>query len=125
MSCYNVGWVAPGEWLAYDVHIARSSRYTFTVRAAASRRGTRLHLEVNGVDVTGPLQVPQTGGYQVWTDVVSRPVALAAGTYELRVVAETDSLNWNYLVVSHSAPATTLPPAPTPLPPALATPSPR
>ena len=98
--CYNVGWITAGEWLAYDVHVAHRGRYTFMIRAASPRRDARLHLEVNGVDVTGPLQVPQTGGYQLWTDVVSRAVALAAGTYELRVVAETDSLNWNYVVVT-------------------------
>ncbi len=107
--CYDVGWLAPGEWLAYDVSFGRSGRYTFIIRVAA-QRGGRFHIELDGVDVTGPLQVPRTGGYTVWKDVVRRNGNVAAGSYELRLVADSAGFNWNYVIVtrgSTSAPTPT------------------
>lgn len=106
--CYNVGWLAPGEWLAYDVSFARSGRYTFVIRVAA-QRGGRFHIELDGVDVTGPLQVPRTGGYTVWKDVVRRNVSVAAGSYELRLVADSGGFNWNYVIVTRGSTGTPTP----------------
>ena len=101
--CYDVGWTAAGEWLAYDVRVPSSGTYTFTVRVAAQSRGGRFHIELNGLDVTGPILVPRTGSYAVWTDVVSQNVSIAAGSYELRLVADSTSFNWNYVVVADSS----------------------
>ncbi len=61
---YNVGWVAAGEWLAYDVNVQSSGKYVFIVRVASPYSGKSFRIEVDGVDVTGPLTVPNTGGYQ-------------------------------------------------------------
>ncbi len=102
LACYDVGWIAAGEWLAYDVQVAQTDEYTFTVRVASPSRGAHFHIEVNAVDVTGPLMVPRTGNYEVWTNVVSRPVGLAAGSYELRLVADSAGFNWQSVVVSYS-----------------------
>ncbi len=104
-GCYNVGWVAAGEWLAYDVTFARSGTYTFTIRTAAPGANARFHIELDGVNVTGAIAVPRTGAYTVWTDVVHERVFILAGRYELRLVAETEGFNWNYGVVTgHASP---------------------
>lgn len=97
---YNEGWIASGEWLAYDVSVGTSGSYTFTMRAATPYSGKSLHLEVDGVNVSGTITIPQTGTFQTWTNVVSKPVALAAGPHTLRIVADTASFNLNYVTVS-------------------------
>jgi Carbohydrate binding module (family 6) len=52
---YNVGWSDPGEWLAFDVEIAQAGAYDLTARMAFGAAGTKtLHVEVDGVDVSGP-----------------------------------------------------------------------
>jgi hypothetical protein len=96
---FNVGWVAGGEWLAYDVNVTTAGSYRFSVRAATPYTGSRVRIEVDGVNVTGPITLPNTGGWQTWTNVVSAPVTLSAGPHTLRLVAETSNMNLNYVQV--------------------------
>ena len=58
---YSVGWAFAGEWLAYTVNVATAGTYDLEVRVASAGAGGTFHIEVNGVDRTGPLTVPNTG----------------------------------------------------------------
>src|SRR5205085_7106904 len=91
---YNVGWVDPGEWLAYTVDVAQSGTYTASFTVASPTQGGGFHLEMNGANVSGPLAVPNTGGWQSW-QTVSAPVSLQAGQQTARLVF--DSLGNNAL----------------------------
>jgi len=91
---YNVGWVDPGEWLAYTVNVAQSGTYTASFTVASPTQGGAFHLEMNGANVTGTLTVPNTGGWQSW-QTVSAPVSLQAGQQTARLVF--DSLGNNAL----------------------------
>jgi len=82
---YNVGWISPGEWLAYPVSISSPGGYRVDARVAANGPGGTFHLEVDGAPVTGPLVIPNTGGWQNWT-TVSAAAMLPAGTHAARVV---------------------------------------
>jgi hypothetical protein len=86
---YDVGWVAPGEWLNYTVTVAAGGSYTITFSIAASGPGGIFHLEMNGANVTGPLMVPDTGGWQNW-QTVTATATLSAGTQVARLVADTN-----------------------------------
>jgi len=97
--CFNIAYVRTGEWLAYTVESTGASA-AFTIRVASASNGTGFHLELDGVDVSGPIIVPNTGGTQVWTDVSTGPIAVSAGLHTLRVVANTNSFNLNYLKVA-------------------------
>ncbi|CAN5170519.1 hypothetical protein BH23CHL1_BH23CHL1_04660 [soil metagenome] len=99
---HNVGWPDAGEWLAYDVSVATAGDYSFTVRVASLYDGRSFHLELNGENVTGSIAVPNTSGWQNWTDVTSDPVTIPAGNHTLRLVAETDGYNVNYIDVTES-----------------------
>jgi PKD repeat protein len=87
-SGYDVGWVVPAEWLNYSVNVASAGNYTVTFRVAALGQGGTFHLEMNGVDVTGTLTIPNTGGWQTYT-TVSAPVALTAGPQLAQLVMDT------------------------------------
>jgi len=43
-------------------------------------------VEVDGTDVTGPLAIPNTGGWQTWTTIRKAGITLQSGTHRLRVV---------------------------------------
>ena len=97
---YNVGWIDAGEWLEYTVNVATSGTYLLEARVASPGPGGTFHIEVDGVDKTGSLSVPDTGGWQAWT-TVSRTIPLDAGTRVLRVAFDTTgvtgafgNLNW-------------------------------
>ena len=85
---YDVGWVAPGEWLNYSVNVAAAGQYDIGVMVAASGQGGTFHLDMNGTNVTGPLTVPNTGGWQTW-QTVTATATLAAGRQIMRLVADT------------------------------------
>jgi len=57
---------------------------------------------VNGVDKTGRLTVPNTGGWQTWTTVQKAGVSLSAGPQTWRLVMDANGssggvANFNYI----------------------------
>jgi phosphatidylserine/phosphatidylglycerophosphate/cardiolipin synthase-like enzyme len=120
---YDVGWVAPGEWLKYTVNVTTAGTYTIEARVASSGAGGTFHIESNGVDKTGPITIPDTGGWQIWTTVTKANVSLAAGAQVWRVVFDTTGPggaigNLNYLKLTTGGgggPATSTPYGGTPV----------
>jgi len=60
---------------------------------------------VNGVNKTGPLTVPNTGGWQTWTTVQKTSISLAAGPQTWRLVMDSNGsngavANFNYISVT-------------------------
>jgi SOS-response transcriptional repressor LexA len=84
-----VGWVAAGEWLAYTANVSPAGTYSVDVRVASNGAGGTFHIEVNGVNKTGALAVPNTGGWDTWTTVTKAGVSLAAGPQVFRIVMDT------------------------------------
>jgi hypothetical protein len=89
---YDVGWIAAGEWLQYSVNVAAAGSYTVQFRVASLGQGGTFHLEMNGVNVSGTLTIPDTGGWQNW-QTVSATVQLSAGTQFARIVIDTSGVN--------------------------------
>jgi hypothetical protein len=86
---YNVGWVSAGEWLNYTVNVGASGLYTLEVRVASPGAGGSFHLEANGVNITGSIAVPDTGGWQAWSTVERAGMALTSGIQTWRLVMDT------------------------------------
>ncbi|HUR32635.1 MAG TPA: carbohydrate-binding protein [Vicinamibacterales bacterium] len=89
---YDVGWVAAGEWLQYSVNVASAGAYTAQFRVASLGQGGAFHLEMNGVNVSGTVSVPNTGGWQTWQSV-SATVQLNAGPQVARLVIDSAGTN--------------------------------
>lgn len=103
---YNVGWMTAGEWLAYSVEVAAGGQFTLLTRVAANGPGGTFHIEANGVNLTGPIVISDTGGWQNWESVVVPAVGLSAGRHVLRIVMDANGPtgvfgNINYLQFSH------------------------
>jgi phosphatidylserine/phosphatidylglycerophosphate/cardiolipin synthase-like enzyme len=102
---YDIGWTAPTEWLNYTVNVATAGTYTIEARVAASGAGGTFHLEVNGTSITGPMTIPNTGGWQTWTTISKSNVSLSAGAQIWRLVIDSAGSvvgNINYIKVSSS-----------------------
>ncbi len=95
---FNVGHVAPGEWLEYTMDFANAGVYDITLRVASNLTTDRsFHLEIDGVDVTGIVTFNTGGaGWQTYQDVVVENVAFDAGAQTLRVEMDSGSFNFNY-----------------------------
>jgi hypothetical protein len=102
---YNLGWVFAGEWLNYSVTVQTAGTYDIDVRLASPATGGTFHIEVNGVDKTGPISVPNTGDWQGWRTVRKASVSLPAGPQVWRLVMDANGAtgavaNFNYVSVS-------------------------
>ena len=93
---YNIGYILQGEWLEYTVNIASRGIYTIDLRMAAEGDGKRLHIELNGMDVSGVVVVPNTGGWQIWTTVTVSDIYLPEGEHRIRIVFDASYMNLNY-----------------------------
>jgi endonuclease/exonuclease/phosphatase family metal-dependent hydrolase len=95
---FDVGWTAAGEWLNYTVNVAAAGTYNLDLRVASSGGGS-LYIHFNGVNETGTITVPATGGWQKWT-TIRKAVSLSAGTQSMKVSFNSGGLNLNSLTVS-------------------------
>lgn len=109
---YNVGYTRASEWLEYTLNVAQAGTYTLEVRVASDGVGGTIHFEVDGIDATGPMSIPNTGGWQNWT-TLSRTVQLNAGTHVLRLMQDANgasgsigNINWIRFSAPTAAPQT-------------------
>lgn len=108
---YSIGSVTAGEWLAYRVN-ASAGVYDISFRVGYLGAGGNFHLEIDGVDVTGAMSVPDTGGWQNWATISKTGVAIASGLHTLRLVMDTNGPasggtgNFNWIQLSAQPTAT-------------------
>ena len=85
---YNIAWTAAGEWLKYSVQAASARTYAIDVRVASKGAGGTFHIEIDGVNVTGTMTAPNTGGWQIYTTLTKTGVSVAAGPHVVKLVMD-------------------------------------
>ncbi len=94
---YCLSDIVSGEWTVYPVHIDTMGTYVLELGVASDMDGKGFHIEMNGIDITGAINVPNTGGMQAW-DTLSIPLdVLEAGSRDLRLVMDTDGFSIDFL----------------------------
>lgn len=89
---HNVGYIRAGEWLEYTVNVAVAGGYTFDVRVASGNPGGTFHIEFDGVNKSGAISLPYTGGWGNWQTVSTGLVNLAAGVQVMRIAIDGSNL---------------------------------
>lgn len=102
---YDVGYISTCEWLKYTVNVVNSGMYTMTARVASMNGGGSFHVEMNGQNVSGTVTVPQTNGWQNWTDItVPQQISFAdPGARTLKIVFDQGGFNINYFTFQESS----------------------
>lgn len=98
-GAFNVGFIRQGEWIEYTVEVDAPGYYRLDSRLAAQNNGGTLHIEFDGVDRSGPIAAPITGGWQTWTTVTSTVGVPAQGPSVMRFVNDSPAsgefnVNW-------------------------------
>ncbi len=101
---YNVGWIDTGEYLRYSVNVSTKGRYKITARVASPNSGTFFKLKLDGRDLGGRINVPNTGNWQTWQNV-SIEASLDSGAHELEAYFETGNFNLNYVDFEYLGPS--------------------
>lgn len=96
----NVGWIDAGDWMSYNVTIPVTGTFLVDYRVASPNSNMSLRLEKDaGTTQLGSVVIPNTGGWQNWTNV-SHIVTLPAGTYDIGIATATGGFNLNYLTIT-------------------------
>ena len=82
--------------------MAQTRTYTLDVRVANVGSGAQFRIEADGVDVTGPVSLPDTGAWDTWQTLTVPNISLTQGLHVLRLVMLTRNVqnngvgNYNY-----------------------------
>src|SRR5204862_351451 len=85
------------------VNVASAGPYSVTLRVANGGPGGTFHINIDGANVTGPIQLPQTGGWQSWTTLNIPNVALTAGKHVLTLLIDSGAQgmgNFNWISIT-------------------------
>jgi dienelactone hydrolase len=99
----NISYIDKGDWMTYNVNVAKAGAYTFTFRVASTSTGGQFKLlNASGTALT-TVTVPNTGGWQAWRNVTAT-VTLPAGSQVLKISSTaTPHWNLNYFTFSLSS----------------------
>ncbi len=94
----NVGWMDPGDWLVYNIDFLRPGPGRLAFRHAGEWQTGRLRVEIGG-EPFAEIDLPPTGGWQVWrTSEVAIDFPEGVQTLRLVVVEPGMNLNWFELI---------------------------
>jgi len=83
---HGIGWTREGEWLHYTVEVKETGAYSLEIPVASNKKGGVFHLEIKGKNVTGPIRIPDTGGWQILKLLKIEKVKLTKGRHVIRAV---------------------------------------
>ena len=94
---FNVGWT-DNEWLKFTVNIEEEGTYDIVLRYTADNsNGKIIFTLLNQYNLTGFIDIPSTGGWQNWENLVIENVTLPAGKQELQLRYIFGGFNLNYM----------------------------
>jgi len=92
---YDVGWTANNEWIKYTISVKDSGTYQISARVSSNSTTGSMHFEIDGNDVTGTINVPNTCGWQTWSSVLSKNFILTSGIHQVKFFINTSGFNVN------------------------------
>jgi endoglucanase len=93
---FDVGWTSAGEWMKYTVNIDSTAGYTLVIRYAGMNSHTGIHFTLDSLDITGEIDIPSTGAWNVWDSLKVNDVILSKGTHALRIIFDAGGCNLSW-----------------------------
>lgn len=93
----NVSYIGAGTWFEYDITVPSAGLYRFQLRAAVASGSTVRIMQ--DTTTLSQLSLPVSGGWQNWISVGSEPIPLQAGNQTIRIQANKDGWNFNWLKI--------------------------
>ncbi len=80
---YNIDNIEKDEWLAYTIAADSSGVYNLNITTAAASGMGAFRIEIDGVNVSGSVAVPHTGGVQRFSAINLKNIELTAGLHKM------------------------------------------
>jgi|GEM_PF-346112 len=100
---YSLGDFQVGEWVEYSLNITEAGKYDVELRTATQSTGAKISIIIGSKNIASNLAVPSTGGWQVWKSIILPGIQLAAGNTIMRITANGEYANLNYIEFTPSA----------------------
>lgn len=97
---FKVSWTIAGEWLEYTVDVETAKSYTWEAKVASGGDGSAFHLMLGETDITGTIDVPNTGDWETYTTVTGTTTELPAGEQILKLVVDGSYFNIDWIKIS-------------------------
>lgn len=94
---YNICYILKDEWLEYSVNVNTSCTYDIDLRVATIGDDKSLHIEIDGIDVSGKVNIPNTEDWQNWTTITVSNIDLTEGPHALRIIFDANYMNLNFM----------------------------
>ncbi|MCJ7842891.1 carbohydrate-binding protein [Lederbergia sp. NSJ-179] len=94
---FNIGWNQTGEWYKYNVDIATSGKYVLDMNIATNMQDGQVRLWLDDeIDLTGVIDIPQTGEWDNWSSVIKENISLPAGKHTIKVETVKGEFDFHY-----------------------------
>ncbi len=94
---YDVGWIEHGEWLNYTINVTQGGLFNLIFNVASESGSGRINARIDGVDVTGFLDVPATGGWQNWQSITKNDIHISSGEHSLKLTFLDGGFNLSFM----------------------------
>jgi carbohydrate binding protein with CBM6 domain/beta-propeller repeat-containing protein len=99
---YVVNNFETGEWMKYTINVQTATNHDIELRVTSAFADSAFHVEIDGVDVTGRISVPNTGSWSSFQWVGKKGIPLTAGKHVLKIVSDQQYFDLNSVRVLQS-----------------------
>jgi len=92
---YYVGKTEAGEWLQYTLYSKSDKAYILELQYAALHK-SKLRIEDTSGKLLSTIELPATGGNEIWKTTATKEISLKKGENPIRVFFENDGVNLKY-----------------------------
>jgi parallel beta-helix repeat protein len=102
---YSIGWFINEEALNYFVDVKQEGMYQITLFGGSGNTGRQMHIEFNGVNVTGAVTIPGTPGeWDTYTGIPIGPVYLKSGEQLMSILCDLGFLDVDWIEFRYLGP---------------------
>ena len=96
---FNVGWTQPGEFMNYTINVVKDGDYSFTIRSASEVNTSSITIFLGQEKIIEALDLPNTGGDQIWKDTLLGETFLSKGQQMISVRINRTGANLKLLKI--------------------------
>jgi beta-glucanase (GH16 family) len=100
---YFVFWIESGEWLNYTVNVIDDGYFDITAIVASDNNNGTFHFMMDGSDISGEINAPNTGGWNNWETVSKSNVYLSSGNHILKFMVDEGGFDIDKIAISTAA----------------------
>lgn len=102
----NISFSNAGTWAKYQVHVSATGKYYLTAQTATGADNETIRFQLDGVNVTGDLPVPNTGDWNTYAAASAENVQITAGDHVIETYTSSGGINFQSFSLTSSLPGT-------------------